>query len=69
MPIFTSTLRQINYDNPTEAMKQMANHIRQIQEELEYALMNLDSTNVSELDFSQTSVSMGDIHIDCGELD
>lgn len=56
MPIFTNQLRSIDYANPQEALKVMANHIRYIQEQLEYTLMNLDSSNVTELDTNQTSI-------------
>lgn len=76
MPIFTTTLRQFNYNNPTEATKAMANHIRQLQEELEFALLNLDSTNISTIDLKQTKVitSSGTaltdgFVLDCGEWD
>ena len=44
---------------PTEAVKHMANHIRYIQEQLEYTLMNLDSSNVTELNTSQTNITSG----------
>ena len=57
MPVFTNQLRTIDYTNPQEAMKVMANHIRYIQEQLEYTLMNLDSTNVTELNTDETNIS------------
>ena len=57
MPVFTNQLRNIDPSRPAEAIKAMANHIRYIQEQLEYTLLNLDSTNVSELDASQTTIS------------
>lgn len=56
MPIFTNQLRSIDYANPQEALKVMANHIRNIQEQLEYTLMNLDSSNVTELDTNKTNI-------------
>lgn len=56
MPIFTQTLRKVDWANPSEAIKDMANHIRYIQEQLEYTLMNLDSSNVTEIDTDQTSI-------------
>lgn len=58
--IFTSQLIQINNNNPTEACKQIANYIRQLQEELEYKLMHLDSTNISEIDLSKTKLILPD---------
>lgn len=56
MPIFTQSLRKVDAANPAEAIKEMANHIRYIQEQLEYTLMNLDSSNVTEIDTDQTSI-------------
>ena len=57
MPIFTQSLRKADWANPAEAIKEMANHIRYIQEQLEYTLMNLDSSNVTEIDTSATNIS------------
>lgn len=57
MPVFTNQLRTIDYTNPQEALKVMANHIRYIQEQLEYTLMNLDSTNITELNTDETNIS------------
>ena len=57
MPIFTSQLGRLNYTDTTEAIKAMANHIRYIQEQLEYTLMNLDSSNVTELNTDETNIS------------
>jgi len=56
MPIFTQSLRKVDFSNPTEAIRDMANHIRYIQEQLEYTLMNLDSSNVTEIDTDQTNI-------------
>ena len=56
MPIFTQSLRKVDAANPVVAIKEMANHIRYIQEQLEYTLMNLDSSNVTEIDTDQTSI-------------
>ena len=57
MPVFTNQLRNIDPMKPAEAIKTMANHIRYIQEQLEYTLLNLDSTNVTELDTTQTTIT------------
>ena len=57
MPVFANQLRTIDYANSQEALKAMANHIRYIQEQLEYTLMNLDSSNVTELDTGKTNIS------------
>ena len=60
MPIFNSVMRQINYDNPKEALAVMEKHIRALQEELEWQLMNLDSRNINEIDTSQTEIKSSD---------
>lgn len=64
MPIFTQQLRCIDYANSRESLKQMANHIRYIQEQLEYTLMNLDSSNVTEIaaDVTNITSSTGNMH-------
>lgn len=54
MPIFASQLRRLDYSKPEEALRLMANHIKYIQEQLEYTLTNLDSGNVKELDTDET---------------
>lgn len=56
MPIFTQSLKKIDPKNPTEALKAMANHIQYIQEQLEWTLMNLDSTNITEIDTNETTI-------------
>ena len=55
MPVFSKTLGNINYNDP-ESLKTLANHIRVMQEELEYRLANLDSSNVSEINMDDTNV-------------
>lgn len=57
MPIFTQSLRKVDMSNPSEAIKDMANHIRYIQEQLEYTLMNLDSGNIVSIDTDDTKLS------------
>lgn len=57
MPIFTTQLRRLDFSNPVEALKDMADHIKYIQEQLEYTLSNLDSTNVTEIDTSATNIT------------
>lgn len=57
MPIFNTQLGRINTDRPQEALKSMANHIRYIQEQLEYTLMNLDSSNVTEIEADKTNIT------------
>ena len=55
MPVFSKSLGIMDYSSP-EATKAIVNHIRVMQEELEYRLMCLDSSNISEIDASQTKI-------------
>ena len=57
MPIFTQSLQKIDAANPQDAIKKMANHIKYIQEQLEYTLLNLDSRNVTEIDTDKTTIT------------
>ena len=59
MPIFNQQLRKIDYAKPQEALKAMAQHIKYIQEQLEYTLMNLDSSNVTEIETDKTTITSG----------
>lgn len=70
MPIFSKQLKKIDYGNPAEALKSMANHIKYIQEQLEYTLMNLDSRNVTEIDTDVTDVtsSSGSVNLTGGSI-
>ena len=55
--IFTQSLQKIDYSNPQDALKKMANHIKYLQEQLEFTLTNLDSSNINEIDIEQTTIS------------
>ena len=57
MPIFSTQLRAIDTSKPEEALKHMANHIKYIQEQLEYTLMNLDSSNITQINTDETDIS------------
>jgi hypothetical protein len=57
MPIFTQALQKIDTANPQDAIKKMANHIKYIQEQLEYTLLNLDSRNINEIDIDKTTIT------------
>ncbi|MBQ7976346.1 MAG: hypothetical protein IJ300_11730 [Clostridia bacterium] len=57
MPIFTQQLQKVDYSNPHEALKKMYSHIKYIQEQLEYTLMNLDSRNITEIDTDKTVIT------------
>lgn len=54
--IFTQSLQKIDYDNPKEALKKMVNHIRYMQEQMEYTLHNLDSRNINEIEVGKTTI-------------
>ena len=57
MPIFTQQMQRIDTANPQDAIKKMANHIKYIQEQLEYTLLNLDSRNINEIDVNKTTIT------------
>ena len=57
MPIFTQSLQKIDTTNPQDALKKMANHIKYLQEQLEYTLLNLDSRNINEIDIDKTTIT------------
>lgn len=59
MPVFIKQLESISSD-PNKAMKQMENHIRYIQEQLEYTLSNLDSSNIVEIETDKTNITSSD---------
>ena len=48
--IFGSVMRRLDVSDVAGSLRVMENHIRSLQEQLEYTLYNLDSTNVTELD-------------------
>lgn len=66
MPIFTKQLQKVDYTNPTEAVRTMASHIRYIQEQLEYTLMNLDSSNVTEIETDKTTITSSSGNVSLG---
>lgn len=65
MPIFTQSLQKIDTSNPQDAIKKLYQHIKYIQEQLEYTLFNLDSQNINEIDTDKTVItdSTGDTSI------
>ena len=54
--IFAQSLQRIDPANPQDAIKKMADHIRYLQEQLEYTLLNLDSRNINEIDVEKTTI-------------
>ena len=65
MPIFTQSLQKVDTSNPQDAIKMLYQHIKYIQEQLEYTLFNLDSQNINEIDTDKTVItdSTGDTSI------
>lgn len=59
MPIFTTQLGRLESGDPA-ALQRMANHIRYLQETLEYTLMNLDSSNITEIETDKTDIKSSD---------
>ena len=59
MPIFTTQLGRLEAGDPA-AVQRLANHIRYLQETLEYTLMNLDSTNITEIETDKTDIKSSD---------
>lgn len=57
MPIFAQSLQKIDENDPKNAIKKMANHIKYLQEQLEYTLLNLDSRNINEIDINKTNIT------------
>ena len=68
MPIFTQSLQIKESDTEQEARKKMVNHIRYIQEQLEYTLLNLDSGNINEIDIDKTTITDSDGNSPIGSL-
>ena len=59
--IFSSSLGSVEKYTTDAAIKSIANHVRKLQEELEYRLAHLDSTNINEIDAEETVIRGGPI--------
>ena len=57
--IFSSSLGNVEKYATDVAIKSIANHLRKLQDELEYRLSNLDSTNINEIDTDDTVLTGG----------
>lgn len=57
MAIFSNSLPKIDPANPQEAINKLCNHVRYLQEQLEYVLLHLDSRNIDEIDTDHTVIS------------
>lgn len=54
--IFSKQLGKVGGRTAQDDIRYIANHIRRMQEELEYRLMNLDSENINEIDAGVTKI-------------
>lgn len=54
--IFSSQLKKLDNLTTDEQLKTVSNHLRKMQEELEYRLSVLDSSNISEIDADTTNI-------------
>ena len=57
MPIFMQAVPKVDPNNPVDAIKKFYNHMKYMQETLDYTLLNLDSTNINEIDTDQTTIT------------
>lgn len=55
--IFTQSLQKVDPNNTQDAIKKMVNHIRYMQEQMEFTLHNLDSSNINEIDTGKTTIT------------
>ena len=55
--IFANDLRPLDYGDLRGSLSLVENHLRAMQEQLEYTLSNLDSANVTSLDPAQTAIA------------
>lgn len=53
-------LGDLSGKNPQEALKMIENYLRANQEQLEYILTHLDSSNIIEIDISKTKLFKGE---------
>ena len=54
--IFSSQLGKLDGLSSEQALKTVSNHLRKMQEELEYRLSVLDSSNINEIDANETNI-------------
>ena len=53
-------LGDLSGKNPQEALRMIENYLRVNQEQLEYILTHLDSSNIIEIDISKTKLFKGE---------
>lgn len=54
------SLQDLSGKSSEESVRIIADYLRATQEELEYTLTHLDSSNVTELDLNKTTIYRGD---------
>lgn len=57
--IFSSQLGKLDGQNTEQSLKTVSNHVRKMQEELEYRLSVLDSSNINEINADETNILTG----------
>jgi len=55
--IFSGTMKRLDAGNVEQSLRVMESYIRSMQEQLEYTLYNLDSTNITSLDTGLTDIA------------
>lgn len=70
MAVFAQQMQKVDVNNPASALKTMDRHIRYIQEQLEYTLTNLDSSNITEIETDKTDItnSSGTVNISSDKI-
>lgn len=54
------TLEELGGKSTDEAIRIIENHLRALSEELDYILTHLDSSNITEIDLSKTTIYKGE---------
>lgn len=57
MPIFDKAVPKVDESNTQDAIKKFYNHLKYMQEVLDYKLLNLDSQNINEIDIDKTTIT------------
>lgn len=68
--IFAQQMRKLDYNDVPKALNEMAKHIKYIQDQLEYTLTNLDSSNITEIETDKTDItnSSGTVNISSDKI-
>lgn len=71
--IFDEQLRKLDASDTTKALKRIYDHVRYIQDTLEWQLQNLDGRNINNIDGVQINIEglelTGDVDWDMGVWD